>query len=426
MKIHKAYKTELKPNNKQRTALLQHAGSARWAYNWGLTQVKAAVAAGTKIPSAITLHKQLVILKHISAEQGGHSWLKDCSITVTNEALRALERAVWDCLNQKKTGNQKGFPQYKSRKRDGIGSFKLIAPSSCSGRNIKLPKLGQFRLKEAGHLPECGPVKGKTAANIKLLSTTVSERAGHWFVSVAVEEEIGDPQPNPSLPILGCDVGSRKLAVTSDGSIYQNPKALTRSLKQLARLQRAVSRKIKGSKNQEKAKKRVATLHYKISCIRRDALHKTSNSRTKNCSALVVEDLNVKGMLRNHKLARVLSDAGIGELLRQLRYKAQWRGIDLQTASQWYPSSKTCSSCGCQKLDLGSSETFRCCGCGLTLDRDLNAAINLGNLYPNLIACKTTVNSTVAACGEESSGFNSNVEVKLASAKQEIPPVGAN
>jgi putative transposase len=406
MKINKAYKTELDPNDRQRTALLRHAGAARKAYNWGLEQKikaldarKAALAAGVpkadvpKIPTYFDLHKQLVILKNVPVEQGGFPWMYKCSKSAPQEALRDLDKAFEAFYrNCKAKAKAKGFPQFKSRKESGIGGFRLDSPNKVSTKTIKLPKLGVIRVKEVGYLPVPGE-------SIRILSSSVREKVGKWFVSLGVEQEIPDPVVNPSLPILGVDVGSRKLVVNSDGKVYENPKALLVKTHQLKRLQQSVSRKVKGSNNRRKAQDKVAKLHYRISCIRKDAIHKASDSITKSCSGLVLEDLNVKGMLRNHKLARTLADASMGELHRQLRYKAQWRGIPVLDAPRFYPSSKTCSHCGAIKADLGSSETYSCQSCGCVEDRDHNAAKNLAALW-----VKTTGSSPVAACGDFSPG----------------------
>lgn len=408
--MNRAYKTELDPNDVQRTALLRHAGTARFAYNWGLERKiaaidarKAALAAGVpkaeapKIPTAIDLHKQLVVLKGIPTGQGGFPWMYECSKWAPQEALRNLDKA-FDAFYRNcktKTKGPKGFPQFKSRKKSGIGGFKLDSPRKVGNKTVKLPKLGVIRLKEAGYLPVPGE-------SLRILSSSVSEKAGKWFVSLSVEQEIPDPVVNPSLPILGVDVGSRKLAVTSDGKVYANPKALVLKTKQLKRLQQSVSRKVAKSNNRRKANDKVAKLHYRISCIRKDAIHKCSDSITKSCSGLVLEDLNVKGMLRNHKLARTLADASMGELHRQLRYKAQWRGIPVLDAPRFYASSKTCHKCGFVKQDLSSSEIYACKFCGCIEDRDHNAAKNLAALW-----IKTVVSSTTAACGDFSSGYGS-------------------
>jgi putative transposase len=407
MKINRAYKTELDPNDVQRTALLRHAGAARKAYNWGLEQKikalearKAAIAAGVpkadapKIPTAIDLHKQLVILKGVPKDQGGFPWMYECSKWAPQEALRNLDKAFEAFYSKckSKTKGPKGFPQFKSRKKSGIGGFRLTPSNKIEAKTVKLPKLGTLRVKEAGYLPV-------SSDSIRILSSSVSEKAGKWFVSLGVEQEIPDPVADSSLPILGVDVGSRKLAVTSDGRVYENPKALVVKAKQLKRLQQSVSRKVKGSNNRRKAQDKVAKLHYRISCIRKDAIHKCSDSITKSCSGLVLENLNVRGMLRNHKLARTIADASMGELHRQLHYKAQWRGIPVLDAPRFYPSSRTCSHCGAIKADLGSNETYSCNACGCVEDRDHNAAKNLAALW------KTTGSSPVAACGDFSSGF---------------------
>ena len=370
MKILRAYKTELDPTVKQTEQLLQHAGCARWAYNWGLRRKIESYEATGKSPSWVGLNRELNVIKKLPKEAGGVPWMYESSKCAPQEALRNLDRAFEGFFRRCKSGSKrKGFPRFKSRKR-GIGSFKFSEGIKVSERLVQLPRLGKIKLKQRGYLPTSG---------VKILSASVSEKAGRWYVSIQVEQEL--PDPAPKLAILGVDVGIKSLAVTSEGEVFANPKALQAAQKLLRARQQAVARKQKGSNNRRKATQKVARLHARISNIRRDSIHKMTTAITKQASVIVIEDLNVAGMLRNHCLARSLSDASLGEIHRQLTYKSQWRGVELRTADRFYPSSKRCSGCGAVKTSLSLSErVYRCERCGLVIDRDLNAAINLKDL----------------------------------------------
>ncbi len=213
--------------------------------------------------------------------------------------------------------------------------------------------------------------------------------------------------------MIGVDVGIKTLATCSDETTFSNPQALSKGLRRLARLQRLVSRKVKGSNNRRKAKEHVAKQHYRVSCIRKDALHKCSDAITKRASVVAIEALNVAGMLKNRRLARALSDVALGELHRQFKYKCAWRGRALFQANRWFASSKTCNRCDTIKQDLRLEDrVFHCEFCNLVIDRDLNASLNLKKLAGS---------SSVIACGEESADQETRkgIPVKLASMKQE-------
>lgn len=386
MKVVRGYKTELDLNNRQRTHCLKHAGAARFAYNWGLARRKAACEAAGQTLTAIDLHKELNRLKKTE-----YPWLYEVSRCAPQEALRDLDKAFANFFRrvaQKKAGKLKGkagFPTFKSRKR-GIGSFRLTGVIKVFAGHIQLPRLGLLKLKERGYLP---------TEEVKILSATVSEKAGRWFVSVQVEEEIPDPEAARGAPV-GVDLGITVLATCSDGTSYENPRALQQAQKKLRRLQRKLSRQDKGSRNREKTRRKIARLHYRIANIRRDALHKATSGivakpvlsevevtrpATVRPQTIVLEDLNVSGMLKNHRLARAIADVGMHEFRRQLSYKTDWYGAEIVFAEQWYPSSKMCSQCGHVKDELSLSErTYRCDVCGLVMDRDLNAARNLAQL----------------------------------------------
>jgi len=377
---------ELDLNNVQRTKCAQHAGAARYAFNWGLARKIAAYAANAKTPSAIDLHKELNCLKKADL-----AWLYESSKCAPQEALRNLDQAFdnfFRRLQLKKQGKlagNVGFPKFKSNKR-GLGSFRLTGTIRVFERHIQLPRLGKLKLKERGYLPESG---------LKILSVTVSEQAGHWFVSLQVERDSPAPVTSDQ-PIAGVDLGLKTLATVSDGTLLANPQALKRDLQKVKRLQRAVSRKVKGGANRRKAVTQLARAHLRVANIRRNTLHQATTTLAKTKSVIVLEDLNVSGLLKNHKLARAISDVGFGEFRRQLAYKAAWYGCQVIVADRFFPSSKMCWQCQSVKEELSLSErVFKCEMCGFECDRDLTAALNLARLAGSspdtLNACPTGI-----------------------------------
>lgn len=366
MQVQRGYQTELNPNNIQRTLLLKNAGAARWSYNWGLQQKKLAMDAKTKIPNNIELHRRLNELK-----QTDIPWAYECSKCSFQEALRNLDKAFDNFFRKcklKKQGKFKGkvgFPRFKSKKK-GVGGFRLTGSIKVFSDRIQLPRLGTIRLKERDYLP----------TGAKILNASVKERAGRWYVSVQVETEIPDPPTKP-VAVVGVDLGIKTLATCSDSEVFENPRSLSRSLKKLNRLGRLVGRKEKGSKNRRKAADRLAKFHKKVSDIRKDTTHKITSHLTKTKSVVVIEDLNVSGMMKNRCLSRAISDVGFHELRRQLEYKGGWYGCQVIVADRFFPSSKTCCKCGRVRSDLTLSDRVFVCPCGNEIDRDLNAAINL-------------------------------------------------
>ncbi|MBC8462127.1 MAG: IS200/IS605 family element transposase accessory protein TnpB [Deltaproteobacteria bacterium] len=391
MKINRAYKTELDPNKKQLESLKKHAGAARFAFNWGLARRIEEYKKTEKFPNAIEQHKQLNALKETE-----FPWMYEVSKCAPQEALRNLDQAYANffrrlkLLKEGKLKGKVGFPKFKSKKR-GLGSFRLTGAIHVSDSYVSLPRIGKVRLKEKGYIKTEG---------VKINSATVSARAGRWFVSISVEQEIevsaGEGPP------IGVDLGLKKMAVCSTGQTFDNPKALRRNLRKLARLQRKLSRQKKESKRREKTRLQIAKLHYRISNIRKDAIHKaTSQMVAKNKpptlrpSAIVVEDLNVAGMLSNRKLSRAIADVSFSELRRQLSYKCSWYFVKLIVADRFFASSKTCSRCGAIKQTLELSEReYVCAECGVILDRDLNAALNLQKLAGSS-------SERINACGED-------------------------
>jgi putative transposase len=399
--IQRAYKTELDLNDQQITACRKHAGAARWAYNWGLSRKQEAYRATGTSPSAVDLHRALNRLK-----QTDLPWMYGVSKCAPQEALRNLDNAFahfFRRAKRKQQGNPRGkigYPKRKTKKR-GLGGFRLTGSLVVFPGTVQLPRLGRLRLKEHGYLP----------TDAKILSATLSEPAGHWSVSVLVEQE--HVTPGNTGPMVGVDLGVKTLATLADGTMEPNPRSLKHRLKRVKRLQRAVSRKRKGSRNRRKAVRKLAILHRTVANQRANTLHRLTSRLAKTKSVVVIEDLNVAGMLQNHHLAQAIGDVGFGEFRRQLTYKAAWYGCRVLIASRWEPSSRTCSGCGWVDDDLSLADrTFRCERCGLLLDRDLNAAINLEKLAGSSSASQN-------ACGEASAGYGREAMVKLASMKQE-------
>lgn len=354
--IHRAYRYELDLNNEQMTKCFQFAGVARWAYNYGLQKKIEARAVGAKPPTAFDIGKEIVRLKHTT-----HPWLRDVSKSVPQAALANLDRAFANLFDPQMKVKH---PKFKSRK-NGIGGFRLTSITiRAIDKTVTLPRLGTLRTKH------------ETAVEGRILSATVKERAGRWFVTFCVEKDIAVPVNDG--PPIGVDLGITTLATMSDGTTCENPKALGTKLKKLRRLQRSLCRRQKGSKRREKMKQRIATLHYRIANVRSDTLHKLTSRLAKNHGAIGIEDLNVLGLVKNHSLARAISDCGWGEFRRQLEYKCLWYGSTLIVHDRFFPSSKTCSRCGhVQDVLPLSQRIYRCEKCGLVIDRDLNAALNL-------------------------------------------------
>jgi putative transposase len=395
MRITRGYRTELNLNNEQITLCKKHAGAARFAYNWGLRRKQEVYKATGRSISARELHRELNQLKQTELP-----WMYEVSKCCGQEALRDLDNAFKHFFRRcrlKKEGKWKGkpgYPRFKT-KRKGPGSFRLTGAIHVREDAVKLPRLDWLRLKEHSYIPIDG---------VHILSATVSEQAGRWFVSIQVQEEIPDPTPARAEP-LGVDLGIKSLAVCSDGTAIENPKALRSNLKRLKRLHRRLSRRTRGGKNREKARAQLARQYARVANIRRDALHKATSlitAKTKHESKkakrqqqrpkkvvrerpgiIVLEDLNVEGMKRNHNLALSICDAGLGEFRRQIAYKTIWQGEALLVADRFYPSTKQCSQCQRVKDEMDLSERVYICEhpeCGLVIDRDLNAARNLAAL----------------------------------------------
>ncbi|MGY2978884.1 RNA-guided endonuclease InsQ/TnpB family protein [Thermostichus sp. OS-CIW-31] len=374
------FRTRLELNNRQKTLAAQHAGVARHAYNWGLAICRQALENRQKLPTAIDLHKRLVA--EVKKE---NPWYYQVSKCAPQQALRNLEQAF-----KRWRGGLGKFPRFK---RKGVrDSFYLEGSIRISGDRIKVPIFGWLRCAEL--LPATTPK-----------NVVISLRAGHWYISFKYEAPA--PQVEKTGEVVGVDLGIHHLATCSDGEVFENPKPYRKARKRLARLQRRLSRKQKGSANRKKAVVQLGKAHKRVADIRQDNLHKLTTYLAKKYRVVVIEGLQVKNLLKNRKLAGALSDCGFYELRtpsryrerRQLEYKARLYGCQVVVADRFYPSSQLCSGCGHrQKMPL-QERVFCCPCCGLELDRDLNAALNLLRWY------RTTPSSGGSdACGDSSGG----------------------
>jgi len=400
MLTNKAYKYELDPNNIQRSSLAQHTGVARFAYNWGLEQrIKQYKnnQGNDRFTDAMKQHKLLNSLKKTE-----FPWMYETSKCAPQEALRDLHIAFKNFYRGLKSGKKVGFPRFKIR---GVrDSFRLTGTIRFHKRAIQLPRIGKVRLKE----------KREKYYSGRILSVTVRRRANRWFVSVTVEEDILDPQPVRGAPV-GVDLGIKTLATLSDGTTFANARAIGRRLRKLRQLSKSLSRKQKGSKNHEKAKLRLAKMYLRVFNVRQDTLHKVTTYLAKSHSKVVIEDLGVSWMLKNRRLARAVADVGFYEFRRQLEYKCGWYGSELVVVSRTYPSSKMCSRCGHRKKELSLSEReYHCEQCGLEIDRDLNAALNL---------VAVSLPETENACGEEVRLLADSLNLQRAASEKQEPNI---
>ena len=393
MLINRAFRYELKPNVAQRVLLAKHAGSARFAYNWGLAaRIEKYEKDGTST-NAIEQHRLLNSLKETQ-----FPWMYEVSKCAPQEALRDLDRAFQNFFRRHKNSKKGGFPKFKKK---GIRDhFRLTGAIKVNQQTIQLPRLGIVRLKE------------RTKIKGRILSVTITRQADRWYVSVTVECEIETPKPIEG-PAIGIDVGLTSFITTSEGEKVVSPKPLNQSIKKLKKLNKKLSRKQKGSNNYKKSSFLLARQHRKIGNRRMDFHHKLSTKLTKTKSKIVVEDLDIQSLQQKNRLSRGIADAGWSRFINMLEYKSKWYGSKLIKAPKYYSSSKICSHCQhvAMQMPLHIRE-WVCQNCSQRHDRDINAAKNLLNL--------STVSSTgIYACGDSSCGIGQK-PISNVSMKQEV------
>jgi len=352
-----AIKTKLKLSKTQKVIMSKHAGIARFTYNWGLATWNSFVKDGLK-PNKYLLKK--FFNNHVKSE---FTWIKEKGICqkITQYAFDNLGSAFEKFLSGKG-----GYPKFKKKGKDD--SFTIDAGGKSihlGGTSIKLPTIGWVKTYEGLPHTTCK-------------SITISRIAESWYISFAYEQETEITEKQHD--VVGVDLGVKQLATLSTSVVFPNPKHYQANFRKLQKLSKKLALKVKGSSNRHKAKIKLAKHHAKIANLRKNTLHQITTYLCKNHATVVIEDLNVSGMLSNHKLAQVIADCDFYEFKRQLEYKAKKFGCEIIIIDRWYPSSKTCSQCGhIQDIPL-KVRTYNCENCGISIDRDLNAAINISRL----------------------------------------------
>jgi len=354
-------------NKNQEQTLLQTLGNCRWIYNFYLNLRQEAYKNGEEY--------QHITEAELKRE---YEWLKLSESTSLQNSRIDLQTAYKNFFRRIKNKNKTSL-KFKSR-HNGVQSFRssgLVIKLEKS--KIKIGKLGWFKIKQ--HREVVGKIK----------SVTVSFKNFKWFVSILVEtdEKLELPLSNKK---IGIDLGLKEFATISNGEVISNPRFLRRSEEKLKREQRKLSKRKKGSSNRRKQTRKVSKLHEHIRNQRADFLHKLSTRLINENQVICLEDLNVKGMVKNHKLAKSISDASWSSFVNMLQYKAEWYGREIIKINRWFPSSKMCSNCGSIKKDLTLADRIYKCNCGIEIDRDLNASINILN-----VGLKT-VGTTGLAC----------------------------
>jgi IS605 OrfB family transposase len=381
--VPQAYRFALDPTPRKQASLASHTGGARFAYNWGLELVITRLdqrKTGEDVQVPWTLPE--LRREWNRAKDDVAPWWAENSKEAYNSGLDALAKALrnWsDSRSGRRSGRPIGFPRRKRKRRARsacrftTGTIRVLPDR----RHVQLPRIGVVKTHESTRKLARRLEQGTA----RILAATISRRADRWFVSFTVEVQRAIPTSNRMPSAVGVDVGVHNLAVLSTGATIPNPRALEQSLRKLRRLNRQLARRRLQSKRRRRTWRQLARVHARTANLRRDALHKLTTSLATQHGTVVVEQLNVAGMVRNRRLARAISDTGMALLRRQLAYKSTWYGSRLVVADRFYPSSKTCSGCGWVKAKLRLAErTFCCEACGLQMDRDLNAARNLAKL----------------------------------------------
>jgi len=397
----KSIKVQLKPNNKQTSLLVQCAGTARWTYNWALDRQQKNFESGGKFISDNDLRKELTQLKKTEELK----WLNKYSNNITKQAVKdaceaykkffripnkhysqnTIARAAR--LNKKLTYKDlEGFPNFKSKKRSRPAFYHDNIKINFTQTHIQIEKLGKIKLAEYGRIP---------VGDSKYSNPRITFDGLNWNISVGIE--MGDMTINePVSEPIGIDVGIKDLAIISTGKVYKNinkTKSVKKLNKKLRRLQRRASRsylKMRELKSRNKSanllklENKINKTYQRLTNIRTNYVHQiTTELVITKPEYIVIEDLNIKGMMKNKHLSKAIASQKLHEFRRQLEYKCGWYGVKLMFADKWYPSSKTCSCCGHIKKDLKLSDRVYKCECGNVIDRDLNASINLRD-YPKL------------------------------------------
>lgn len=391
--MYKALKLRLYPSKEQIVFIEKHFGCTRVIYNHFLDYRQQQFSIGNKV-NYLTTQKELTKIK----KQDEFLWLNEVSSQSLQMALRNLDHAY--TMFFKQIGR---YPKFKSKK-DSRQSFSIPQSIKLDENTLHIPKFKNG-------------IKCKIHRNIdgEIKQATISRNNGKYYVSLLIDDKNKIPEKVTPKNSVGLDVGITDLLVTSDNIKYENKKYFRRSQNKLAKAQRKLSKKIKGSNNRKKSITKVQKIHTKITNQRLDYLHKISNEITNQYDVISVETLNVKGMIKNRKLSKSIADAAWGEFVRQLEYKSEWKGKYLIKIDKWFPSSQLCSTCGISsgKKPLNVRK-WTCDKCGTQHDRDTNAAKNINKygLGTSLYACGVSIrldNSIeldLSAIDNEAGSFN--------------------
>ena len=376
----KSFKIKLKPNNKQQTRMFQFGGAKRFAYNWALSREQENYKNGGKFISDNELRKEFTKLKQLDE----YKWLYTISNNVTKQAIK-------DCCVAYKnffTGKSKA-PKFKSKKSDRPSFYVDNVKIKFTETHVKLENIAISKKKNKQKLNWIRLCeKNKIPANCKYINPHVVFDGINWFICVGIEVE--DVKELPTNKGVGIDLGIKDLAICSDGNTYKNINK-TQKIKKLEkkkrRLQRSISRKYLNNKKGDsycktsniiKSEKKLLKLNKRLTNIRQDYINKSTTEIIKRKpSFITIEDLNIKGMMKNKHLSKAIQQQKLYEFRRQLEYKCKWNNIELRIVDRYFPSSKLCHECGCIKKDLKLSDRVYICSCGYIEDRDYNASLNL-------------------------------------------------
>ena len=390
----KTIRVMLLPNNKQNTKLFQYANTARFAYNWALGREQENYKNGGKFISDGDLRKEFTQLKRTD----DCAWLNNVSNNVTKQAIKDACEAYRDFFK----GYTK-FPRFKSKKHSVPKFYQDNVKIQFTDTHVKVEgfatskkknkqKLNWIRLAEHGRIP---------TENVKYMNPRIKYDGVNWYITVGIEYEI--PTTIPSNEGIGIDLGIKDLAICSDGNTYKNinkTQRVKKLEKRKRRLQRSISRKYEDNKkggsycktsNIIKSEKELLKLNHRLTNIRQNYLNQITAEIVKTKPSFIcIEDLNIKGMMKNKHLSQAVQQQGFGEFRRQIEYKSSWNNIPVIIADRFFPSSKLCSCCGAIKKDLKLSDRIYKCECGNVIDRDYQAALNLKR-YGEMVLDKQSV-----------------------------------